>query len=388
MNNSNLVSTTRDSKIVNNISDLMILLLCFLGGTTDITVHEVTGPDTLKEIHQACGGHYGGNTVNQEFFKFLSRLFGGPVIQEIRTKHPSEYFDLMSTFEQKKTSFTDKDPSDDKAWVTIRFPIVWMDTYEEHTGETLTEALPNTSFKGKIIVVNDKLRINNQLYRKFFDYSIENVLRVFEELFNNPEIANISTLLAVGGFSDSSLLIGAIKNKFPNLSIIVPRDPGLAVLKGAVLYGFEPHSITERVSRYTYGVAMQSPYDPDKHLKTKRSSVKGRRGQVMVDDIFDKHIEIGQTLRLGEFGKEHDYFPLVNDQKVAHFEIYASEDKNPKYTTDETCQLIGTYRVHLTRDSPQAGKLFLKLNGSGTEVIAVVREDATGKESRAYFSLF
>jgi hypothetical protein len=45
----------------------------------------VTGPDTLKEIHQACGGHYGGNTVNQEFFKFLGRLFGGPVIQEIRT---------------------------------------------------------------------------------------------------------------------------------------------------------------------------------------------------------------------------------------------------------------------------------------------------------------
>jgi hypothetical protein len=58
-------------------------------------VHEVTGPDTLKEIHQACGGHYGGNTVNQEFFKFLGRLFGGPVIQEIRTKHPSEYFELM-----------------------------------------------------------------------------------------------------------------------------------------------------------------------------------------------------------------------------------------------------------------------------------------------------
>jgi molecular chaperone DnaK (HSP70) len=84
-------------------------------------------------------------------------------------------------------------------------------------------------------VANDKLRINNQLYRTFFDYSIENVLRVFKELFNKPEIANISTLLAVGGYSDSPLLIGAIKDKFPNLSVIVPRDPGLAVLKGAVL---------------------------------------------------------------------------------------------------------------------------------------------------------
>lgn len=348
----------------------------------------MTGPDTLKEIHQACGGHYGGNTVNQEFFKFLSRLFGGPVIQEIRTKHPSEYFALMSTFEQKKTSFTDKDPSDNNATVTIRVPIVWIDTYKEHTGETLTEALPNTTFKDKVVVVNDKLRINTQLYRAFFDYSIENVLRVFEELLNKPEISNISTLLAVGGYSDSPLLIGAIKKKFPNLSVIVPRDPGLAVLKGAVLYGFEPHSITERVSRYTYGVAMQSPYDPDKHLRTKISSFKGRHGKLMVDDIFDKHIEIGQTLRLGEFGKEHDYFPLVTDQKLAHFEIYASEDKNPTYTTEETCQLIGTYSVPLTRDSRQAGKLFLKLNGSGTEVIAVVREVATGKESRAYFSLF
>ena len=365
-----------------------ISYFCCLGGTTDITVHEVTGPDTVKEIHQACGGHYGGNTVNEEFFKFLERLLSGPVIREIQTKHPSEYFELMSAFEQKKTCFTDKDASNDEGTVTLRVPMIWLDTFKEQTGESLTEALPNTVFNKKVNVVNDKLRINNLLYGTFFDYSIENVLRVFEELFNKPEIANINTLLAVGGYSDSPLLIDAIKDKFPDLSVIVPRDPGLAVLKGAVFYGFEPHSITERVSRYTYGVAMQSPYDPDKHLKTKISPVKGRHGQRMVDDIFDKHIEIGQTLRLGEFGKEHDYFPLHNDQKVVHLEIYASEDKNPKYTTDETCQLIGTYRVLLTRNSPQAGKLFLKLNGSGTEVIAVAREDATGKESRAYFSLF
>jgi hypothetical protein len=41
----------------------------FSGGTTDITVHEVTGPNTVKEIHQACGGHWGGMTVNGEFYK-------------------------------------------------------------------------------------------------------------------------------------------------------------------------------------------------------------------------------------------------------------------------------------------------------------------------------
>jgi hypothetical protein len=162
----------------------------------------------------------------------------------------------MSTFEQKKTSFTYKDASNDKGMTTLRVPIIWLDTFKEHTGETLTEALTNTVFNKKVIVANNKLRINNQLYRTFFDYYIENVLRVLEKLFNKPEIANISTLLAVGGYSDSPLLIGAIKDKFPHLSVIVPRDPGLAVLKGAVLYGLQPHSITERVSRYTYGVAI------------------------------------------------------------------------------------------------------------------------------------
>ncbi|CAC5426238.1 unnamed protein product [Mytilus coruscus] len=130
-----------------------------LRGTTDITVHEVTGPNTLNEIHQACGGHYGGNTVNAEFFKFLTTLLSGPVIREIR---------------------------------------------------------------------------------------------------------------------------------------------------GAVLYGFVTHAITERVSQYTYGVAMQKPYDPDVYDASKIANVRGRGGKRMVDDVFDKHIEIGKVCKIGEFEEEHD----------------------------------------------------------------------------------
>ncbi|CAG2193276.1 unnamed protein product [Mytilus edulis] len=276
------------------------------GGTTDITVHEVTGPDTLREIHQACGGHYGGTTVNAEFFKFLTTLLSGPVIKEIRDKHPSEYFDFMTTFEHKKTSFS----VDEKSMVTVRIPVVWKDVFERLTGETLEETLPNTSYK-------------------------------------------------------------------------VPKDPGLAVLKGAVLYGFEPQAITERVSQYTYGVAMQKPYDPDVYDKSKISAIRGHGGKRMVDDVFDKHIEIGKVCKIGEFEQEHDYYPLVNEHKYAYFEFYASESKSPKYTTDAKCQMIGTFSVEISK----AGKIFLKLNASGTEIIGIVCEEETEKESRAYFSL-
>lgn len=285
----------------------------------------------------------------------------------------------MTTFEHKKTSFS----VDEKTMITVRIPVVWKDVFEKLTGETLEETLPNTAYNGKVTINKDKLRMNNELFRKFFDYSINNVLRVFEDLFKKPTIANIRTLLAVGGYSESPVLINAIKKKFPNLTIIVPKDPGLAVLKGAVLYGFEPHAITERVSQYTYGVAMQKPYDPDVYDENKIAAVRGRGGKRMVDDVFDKHIEIGKVCKIGEFEQEHDYYPLVSEQKIAHFEFYASELKSPKYTTDPKCQMIGTFKVELSK----AGRIFLKLNASGTEIIGIAREEETEKESRAYFSL-
>ncbi|CAG2209094.1 unnamed protein product [Mytilus edulis] len=151
------------------------------GGTTDITVHEVTGQNTLKEIHQACGGHYGGTTVNAEFYKFLTTLLSGPVIKEIRDKHPSEYFDFMTAFEHKKTSFS----VDEKSMITLRIPVVWMEVFKDNTDETLEEAILDSAYNGKVTMQKDKLRMKYELFRKFFDYSINNVLRVFEELFKN-----------------------------------------------------------------------------------------------------------------------------------------------------------------------------------------------------------
>jgi hypothetical protein len=36
--------------------------------------------------------------------------------------------------------------------------------------------------------------------------------------------------------------------------VIIPEDAGLAVLKGAVQFGFNPKVINPRISRFTYGV--------------------------------------------------------------------------------------------------------------------------------------
>lgn len=217
--------------------------ICFIGATTDLTVYEVTGPKMLKKIDQAYGGHYGGNTVNAELFKILTILFSGPVIKEIRDKYPSEYLDFLTNIEHKLTSFcVHKEPM-----VTIRVPLEWKVGFEHCTGETLEEALLNSSYKRKVYLYGDKLRINNDIFRQFIDFSTNYVLGLIEELFRKPATTNVTTLLAVGDDFELSILINAITQKFPNLTVIVPEDPDIAVLKGAVLYGFEPYKFTRMV---------------------------------------------------------------------------------------------------------------------------------------------
>jgi hypothetical protein len=55
-------------------------------------------------------------------------------------------------------------------------------------------------------------------------------------------------------------LIADIKTAFPDLSILVPREPGMVVLKGAVLLGFEPELVTSRISRFTYGISIRRSF--------------------------------------------------------------------------------------------------------------------------------
>ncbi|VDI45415.1 Hypothetical predicted protein [Mytilus galloprovincialis] len=128
--------------------------------------------------------------------------------------------------------------------VTIRIPFVLVEIFETFTGETLKEALIDSSYNGTVIINIDKLKIRRDLFCKFFDYSINYVLGVFEELFRKPEIKYITTLMAVGVGCESSVVINAMIQRFPNLTVIVPKEPDLVVLKGAVLYGLDTEKIT------------------------------------------------------------------------------------------------------------------------------------------------
>lgn len=66
---------------------------------------EVVDDGSLKQLHRACGGDWGGNKVNDNFFKFLGSLFGHSVIKECEERYRSDFLDLQKEIEVMKRKF-------------------------------------------------------------------------------------------------------------------------------------------------------------------------------------------------------------------------------------------------------------------------------------------
>ncbi|KAK3577061.1 hypothetical protein CHS0354_003148 [Potamilus streckersoni] len=344
------------------------------GGTVDITVHKVMPTGKLKEIHKASGGAWGGTQVDEACKQFIISLIGKTVFCRFETECIADYLDIFREFEIKKRNITPE--NNDK--ITFRLPCTLKDIFEEETGEDLHTAIQQTSFANKIVLSGGKLQVEGSLMKHLFSGSIQNIVCHVKEMMKDREVRRISSILMVGGFSESKMLQHAIRSSFPNVKVIIPQEAGLVVLKGAVVFGHSPSFITQRVCKYTYGVDVSLPFDNKIHDPMKRSEyADGPR----CDGIFDKYVEIGQSIALNEITEEKSYSPLEENQRSLIFKIFASTKKSPMYVTDEGCVKLGYVEVDILDMSvPRKERQYLlSLKLGGTEFDVQVREKRTGK---------
>lgn len=187
----------------------------FTGGTIDVTVH-IKGKWKARSYAQfAIGLHVGGNTVNECFEEYCAATFGQK-FKELRENHPDDYLFLMENFEQEKIQFT-VDKLNNSESIRVRLP-------------------GNLTSNSK-----DKLSIPSKTFRSFFNATIEKLVKQLEILLLSDvnEMQNVQMVFVVGGFAQSSIVINELKNKFDRFNIVVPENPELAVMHGAVIFGFQ-----------------------------------------------------------------------------------------------------------------------------------------------------
>lgn len=313
------------------------------GGTVDITVHETLEDGTVKEIYKANGGPWGGTKIDEAFLDFLVDVAGQDTIEIFMKDFKDDYLTLLREFEIKKKTFGSESTQEK---ITFRIPLSVHETYQRIYGNDFRQSLMlRQDLQGQITFSGDKLRVGAQEVEKFFQETCGKIVEHLRNIFSRPAVTGTETILMVGGFSESKMLQRYIKSNFPEKKFVIPEEAGLAVVKGAVIFGHNPRAIVSRIVKHTYGVRTRRKFIPGVHPVSKRSVCDGK---VRCKDCFSIHVREGQEVVVGtELDAKH-YHPIYKDQTHINFKIYTSTNRDPVYTDERGCSYLGNLEVDLS----------------------------------------
>lgn len=309
----------------------------FSGGTADLTVHERVKGGRLRELHQATGGACGGTAVDREFEKSLTNILGEEIMKALRKSKTEIYIDIFREFEVAKRLY------DPQTAGPIRFsisPVALNELCEEIEGKTVQKLFENAE---GMKLVKDKLQINAEMMKKFFEPSVKELIQHMQKIIQSPQTKGISIILLVGGAADSKYIQTEVQNTFDFVRLVIPPEAGMAVLKGAVLYGHDPLLIKSRILRFTYGTNICPEFDPSVHKEEKKITVDG------VDrckECFSVILAAGTEVEAGHV-EVQSYSPASIHQYGVMIKIFCSQEKKVQYTDDEGCFLLGEFLVPL-----------------------------------------
>ncbi|KAL4230096.1 Heat shock 70 kDa protein 12A [Mactra antiquata] len=350
------------------------------GGTVDITVHEVVDEGKLKELDHANGGEWGGTKVDASFEKFLSDITGPTIFKKFKSDFLDDYIDMCREFEARKRTVN----SNKTGKETIKIPVNLIGVYEEDSQKKFIDRLKEMKFNEKVVFLKDKLRIDVEIVKSWFNDSCCKSVDHMKRLFRKKKNSGVNTILLVGGFSESQMLQDTFKSNFSDKRIIIPEEAGLVVLKGAVLFGHNPLTVVSRIAKCSYGIRVFRDFDSEHHPESKRVQVGKKKFKCK--DIFAKHVTKGQELVIGESQSKERYAPLEADQVSLVFDVYTSSEEEPSFVTDEDCTYVGQLEVEIPEnlDVKDRGVVVSMIFG-GTEIRVEGKVEKTEKVTKASF---
>lgn len=319
------------------------------GGTVDITSYRIrpegVGPGRLDETRVADGDRLGSAYVNQAFTDLvLAERFGAPALAKLLADFPREMSELEGAWESVKVNLASETDGEGRPMVSesvyVSVPGRVWDALEGVTRDRLTELASGDTHS---IVVSP------QEVTSLFDSVVNSILEVIERqrglaLAEDPS-AGREQMIVVGGFARSPYLRDAIAHRFgEDARIILPEDPAVAVLGGAVHFAYDPSVIWGRRSKYTYGFSYSLIFRDGVDPETKRWTDEygdercGQRFCVMVRRGDAIPVNLTRTCTVLAL-------PSFTESTHGLFVTYAPE---PVYTDEEGVDQIGTVTVDVS----------------------------------------
>lgn len=352
----------------------------FSGGTVDIAVHGVEEDFQVKEVASAVGGDWGSTMIDDAFENFLNELFGDDVYNELKENYSGDFMAIMRDFENEKLANNYSHLSGKDVQIDIQLPNSVINMLGEKLQTTIIKRVKESRFSKILSATKTRLVMTSELFESFYEEPVKQSISLIDQTLKNIKSGKLKAILMVGGFSQSTLLQEAVKSVFPKQHVMVPIESSASILKGAVIYGHHPMSISERILKYTYGVEMMKKFKPGVHPTSRM--VETETGKYC-KNVFSKHAERGQVVKVGEAQIDQRYTPSDSQKTAAHFKLFASSIKNPKYT-DDLCTCIGQVNIDLDEhDGDLTRGLWVSFIFSGPEIVVEVFDEKTGKVRQA-----
>ena len=353
--------------------------LFYVGGTLDVTVHEMQGDGTIKEIHKVTGGPYGGIYVNQRFESLLEELFSARKLQTYREQFPPDWVSLMNKFEAKKRG---KRILDSSLMTNIRLPRSFVSL----VNQTKSSAMERYGEKEVKLKNNEYLSLSSGMMKKLFYPVVESIKEHLKTLMKQPRLSKVQTMLLVGGFAEAAFLQKEIKREFSvKCTVLIPHHATTAVVQDAVMFGKKPAKITERVVSTTYGASYTRNFIEGIHPLEKKFIVDGVEKCM---DLFDCFVKENEVVKLGQRITQV-YHPLRANTKEIHTRFYVTSNPETQFITEPGVTRIGSVVVK----SPDTWKgkdrdIEVSMYFGGTEITATSLDVSSGNEAQTTLDFF
>ncbi|XP_052218930.1 heat shock 70 kDa protein 12B-like isoform X2 [Dreissena polymorpha] len=312
------------------------------GGTADISVYEKQSDDSLKNIHAPSGGPWGGIYVDANFIAFMTEVFGTMAINALQSEDMYDYFDMIRDFEVKKRKFE----FDSKTDITFRIPVVLKEISENQCHQSLSDRLESLKYGKRVFTRGrDKLAVDSSIMQSWFTDPVSKTVNHISSILKEERMKDVGLIVVVGGFAESPYVQQRIKEELPGKQLLIPGEAGLAVLKGAVMFGHKPDIISSRVMDYTYGVRGWKQYDEEIHPAERKVY---KHGKWRVNNIFKVFVRANEEVQV-DSKLTHEANPHSTQSCIA---IYRTKDRDPAFTTDFGCEQLGELVIYRDKTIP------------------------------------
>lgn len=202
----------------------------------DITIFKVKRNGRLEIIEKVSHGDLGGTTVNRTFKSVLEEILTEEIIESYCHEFTQDYTELFRDFEIKKRRCRKRNGSD--SYIKVKCPVSLIEKCYETFDTDIVTLFSKSRFRDKIFLKSDKIAIHFPTFETFFQPACDEIVRHVKKLLQLSTVKDVEMILMVGGFSESDIFQDVIRRAFPNCQVLSPKEAGLAVLRGAVSFGY------------------------------------------------------------------------------------------------------------------------------------------------------